>query len=164
MVAIDQPPGRRSCHDGDGNPGPGGDWIIARDKRGAQYYVTSLEAFMARLPTPVVKASAKRAISNALKRASQGRCLFGPSPNDVDSLVSTTDVLELRLLETWPMFDGEKVLLRLFFSEPVALPQTLVALDWFWKVPADPDAKREQSQAAKDASALLHQFEMRNFD
>jgi hypothetical protein len=112
-----------------------------------------------------MRASVLAAILKKMQHATAGTLVFGPdSDDDVDQMRVAQDVLELRFFEHWPVADGKKMLLRLFFSEPRELEAGLLSLKWFWKYPRDEDALAEQSEAAKEASLLLAKSAVRNFE
>lgn len=156
MVLQEQPPGVRSTQ-------RGGTWEYARNANGTQRFVTSWESFRGRLQSDHLRASLWAEVRTKMRCATRGQLQFGAAPADVDQMRATDDVLELRFAKTWEVKDGERMLLRLFFSEPAALPEALVAIQFFCKIPADQGALQEQTQAAKAASLLLAEYANRGF-
>lgn len=161
-VEIDQPPGARSCWISEGVTGTGGEWDIARDHKGRRPFITQREQLLAKLPSEEMRLLFQTQVQDKLDSATKGECCYGPGEaNDVELMHSTQDVLELRLGK-WRFADNKKMAIRIFFSEPVALPGTLLLLHLFWKVPAKV-SKEEQTEAAKQASRLLKASEKRNW-
>ncbi|UFN44511.1 hypothetical protein [Nocardioides okcheonensis] len=101
-------------------------------------------------------ALAKEELRDLMREAEQGDLTYGPGPDgDVEQMQVAPDVLEMRL----PNYGG--LHLRLFFSEPAALPGTLVALMLFWKRPG-PVGLEDQSYSAQVASRRLDEWVRRD--
>ena len=96
-------------------------------------------------------------IFDLLKRAEAGTCTFGSAKNgnNIDQMTVAPTILELRL-GYCPGEDGERHLVRLYFTEPEEIPECLYAAKLASKHPG-PMGLQEQSQHAKEAEARVEQ-------
>lgn len=150
-VRIEQPPGARAC-----NKHPHYEWLFARDQRGAAPFYEDLNFLKRRFPTEHSHDVYLEMVHKHMKLAEEGRL----AEELVEKMAVAPDVLEIRMPK-W-MFTGGQMLVRLYFSEPVELPQTLVGLRLKTKRPG-PLGLDEQTQIAEDAATLLREFRDRGF-
>lgn len=148
MARLVEPPGARSCRDG-------GTWETCRGSQGSNFLVNDLQSLETRLPAHTLSL-AKAEMRDKMSRATRGDLTYGRGPAaDVERIAATHDVLELRLAAR-SGDSGTKLLLRLFFSEPVERPGVMCALMLYWKRPGPIDLS-DQTEQAKLASRRLHE-------
>lgn len=96
----------------------------------------------------LVKVKAAGDYRTLLDKARRGRATYGRGKRyDVDSLVSTEDVLELKWDSLPPNYDSSPYVgLRLYFAEPVSNPGLLLKLKLVCKI----NSTEAQNSDAKD--------------
>lgn len=149
-VSVHQPRGDRACKAGDYRLVP------ARNAKGAMPWVLDREWLRARFPSKQSEAlfmEEMRAALQDLRTGRVGRHLVKP-------MMSAPTVLQLKLLD-WE-FAGGKMLTRIFFAEPRALPGEIVLLRLLVKRPG-PLGTDEQTIMAREAEQLLAEFADRNW-
>lgn len=149
-VRIDVPPGVRVCQ------GRGGEWEFARNTEGGSPFKEDLAVLRKALPSPEAQAMRMQEVAEIMRMARDGTL-----PGDmVAQMACAPDVLEVRVGDWW--FPGGRMLTRLYFSEPWAMPGMLVALRLRTKRPG-PLGLVEQDQHAREASALLLEYHRRDY-
>lgn len=150
-VSTHRPPGGRSCGGTGGNS-----WAYARDAAGAMPFLADVERLRGSFPS-----AESSALYLAQVKEHMGWAAAGRAPSDiVKQMRSSPDVLEL-VLPDW-IFTGGRMHVRLYYSEPHALPATLVALRLLTKRPG-PIGVAEQDRQIAEASELLLAFQDRGF-
>lgn len=149
-MRLAQPPGIRSCREG-------GEWEDAHspgDPR--QPYVRyEMDQFKALMPEGEYFLLAKE-IVEMMKDAKAGALNFvqrepsGRRQGDVDQMAVAPTVLELRFDTTTGAQDGSRIV-RLYFTEPVELPGSLVARKLASKYPDDAGLDEQSAQAREAA-------------
>lgn len=150
-IRIASPPGSRSC----GGIG-GSEWIYARGTTGATPFIADLEFLKSRFPSGESRSLFMNHLRDLMRLAMQGALPW----DMVVQMKIAPDVLELKLPD-WH-FDGGKMHVRLYFTEPHDLPANLVGLRLLTKRPG-PIGLPDQDAAATSASDLLLAFQERGF-
>lgn len=137
--------------------GTGGAWEAVEGGDGIPYWVTEMKAFLEML------SGSDRAVMVAelkarLQRAERGDLIFGPD-DDVDFMVATRDIFEIRLHDTTTA-DEVRFQSRLFFAEPARRSGVLVAVKFIWKHPGAMGV-RYQTRRAKQAQSVYDLYDLR---
>jgi hypothetical protein len=147
----------RSCKGDDGEPGPGGKWHYprARFNNGNPLFAADLAAVRARL-TPVGLPMLMSEIRAKMKRGAIGELAYGHGDEfDVERILSTDYVLEIRLEKKMGDEPMEQLHTRIYFTEPSREPDTLKFLAMDCKHDDEKGGHDEQDAQALRAQGRL---------
>jgi hypothetical protein len=149
-VPIAQPPGIRATGDVGGFT-----WAIAADEAGCTPYSDDLKHLHELFTTDYSRQVYLRRVKDFMLAAQDGLLEYGDDKDVFGPMAAGRDVLEIRLPD-WEFSVG-RMHVRLYYSEPSALPTRLVLLRLKAKWPGE-IGLAEQTDTIKEASALLQQF------
>jgi hypothetical protein len=147
----------RSCRDAGGKPGTGGTWHYPREKTDNRNVLlaTDLEAALDRVAEPVGlgRKMLRSEIKAKMVRGARGELHYGRDA-EVDKIVSTDHVLEIRVTKLLGDEPVEKLHARIYFNEPARCENTLKFLALECKHDGE-SGKTEQNLHAKHAEGRL---------
>lgn len=125
-VGLAQPPGTRSC-------GTGGEWQCCRapGKHNTNYWLAEYEA-LRRQCSRADSVLIMTELRDRMREAELGRHTCGPH-GSIDHMDADELILEIRVRSKPKFPDGDKRVLRLYFSEPAHEPGMLLAAMLAWK-------------------------------
>lgn len=137
----------------------GGTWEYCPHPRTRQPYFTAELGLLRTRLADVDRFLLAEELNRLLGCAERGECTYGHDREcDVEQMVTQRNVLELRFDRRASVSKREGTIeVRLYFTEPVELPDTLLELLFAWKHPG-PHSTAQQNQHAKKASdrARMH--------
>lgn len=149
--SLARPRGTRSCANDVNREAPSEvfEWVSVEDFDQKAYAEAMKDDFHSRFSNSA-RATAWARFTDKLERATKGDLRFGSgNRKDVDYMRCTSDVLELKWSNLPPDSEEQGMWLRLYFSEPVGLPGTLLRLNL--------QLKYKNSPTEQDADALCAQ-------
>lgn len=97
-----------------------------------------------------VLTAAYERVNDKLQAAERGELTFGRGDKfDVDEMVTTDDVLELKWTNVPPGARRKTLWLRLYFSEPKSEPRLMIKLHMECKTSDDPEAQTAAAAVAQ---------------